>query len=137
MIQNRLLLKQKMKRSYFYLANLIISIGGLITILILVFAQIIYGNICPDLLSIPACYVILFLIIAVILSHLKITKDKNFIYFIGSSLGLLIATYFSTMQIQGSANCPQCLIGIPLCYAAFVMFNLLLILKILEIRSVE
>lgn len=125
-----------MKKSYLFAVNLTITIIGLFAVLILGIAQIIYGNICPNIFAIPACYILLFLLIAIILSHLKITKDKHFIYFICAGLGLLIATYFSILQSVGLAQCPQCLIGIPLCYMAFVMFNVLLILKVFEIKTV-
>lgn len=123
-----------MKKSHLYFANLIISILGLLTIIFLVSKQIITGNICPRLFEIPACFIILVLLISIILSHIKIFKDRNILYFLCAILGLLIAIYFSISQIRGLQDCPQCLIGIPLCYLSVLMFTLLLILKILEIN---
>lgn len=123
-----------MKKSHLYFANLIISILGLLTIIFLVSKQIIIGNICPPLFEIPACFIILILLVLIILSHIKIFKDRNMIYFLCAILGLLIAIYFSFSQIRGLQDCPQCLIGIPLCYLSVLMFTLLLILKILEIK---
>lgn len=123
-----------MKISHFYSANLIILIIGLITIIVLVSTQIIFGNVCPPLFNIPACFILLVILILMLFSHIGHIKYKNIIYFVCALIGLAIAIYFSYSQICGLQDCPS-LLEIPLCYLSVLMFSLLLILKIFEKRK--
>ncbi len=121
-----------MKTSFLSLTIFIIAGIGLITVSGLVIGQIVFGNVCPDLFSIPACYVVLFLISLLIFS---ILKNNNFLYFFSGIAGLLIAVYFSFLQINEVSECPKCFIGIPLCYLSLFMFGILLTLRIVKIKS--
>lgn len=115
-----------------FISILIISLIGLATIFVLVFEQIAYGNICPPILGAPACYIILVFIL--LISHLKIIEDKNILFFSSAGICWLIAIYASYSQINGLLECPKCLVEIPLCYLSLIMFSILIILKLFEIK---
>lgn len=79
-------------------------------------------------MNIPACYLVSISFLIIILSE-KINSTKNLlIYYIGSILGLLIAVWFSMMEISNSSICPR-LFQIPMCYISLIMFILLILLK--------
>lgn len=113
------------------------------TIMIISFIGIIFGiwliskdlkihGFCPKLIILPACYpvtIAFFLIYASSYSRRK--KTSNTLFFTGDGLGLVLAIWFSFSQIMGLQECPK-LFGLPLCYASFFTFLLLLILHLIK-----
>ena len=87
------------------------------------------GNICPKIMGIPACYIILSCLAFAIVSHTNLFKDKNRLYFIGVLTALSIATIGTIGNIFGYVECPKTMDGTPLCYLSFVLFSSLLITK--------
>ena len=92
-----------------------------------------YGNICPKIVNIPACYIILACLVIPLIIHL--VKGSNSIYFMVAGLAWSIATYGSIMQISGIIECPKTDGGTPMCYISFAMFSLLILLKAIDLKK--
>ena len=97
----------------------------------LVYKEIVNGDICPKILNIPACYIIMVCLVIPLIIHL--IKGSNRIYFIFTGLAWSIATYGSIMQFFKIIECPKTAEGIPMCYISFIMFSLLILLKTVEL----
>ena len=89
-------------------------------------------QVCPQLLSIPACYIIMACLIVPLIAH--IFNFSNKIYFAGTGLALSIATYGAITNLLGYAECPKTSDGIPMCYISFLLFFSLIVLKWVNIR---
>jgi len=100
----------------------------------LVWDQYSSGDICPPVLGIPACYIILACVLAAIVSHTGALKDKNILFYLGSGIAMIFAVVGSIGNIAQILTCPKTSSSIPMCYISFVMFGTLILLKTLEIR---
>ncbi len=111
-------------------------VGGLILwgTMNLVWNQYSNGDICPPIFGIPACYIILACILAAIISHTCILKDKHLLFSLGSGVAILFATVGSVGNLFEVLACPKTSSGIPMCYISFAMFGSLILVKILEIK---
>ena len=90
-------------------------------------------QVCPQLLSIPACYIIMACLLIPLIAHIFNLSHK--IYFAGTGLALSIATYGAVTQFVGFSECPKTSGGTPMCYISFLLFFSLVILKWMSIRS--
>ncbi len=99
----------------------------------LAFQEFTQGNICPKILGIPACYIILACFIVPLIVHLF--KFNNLLYFLATGLAWSIATYGSIMQIRGIIECPKTSGGTPMCFISFGIFTTLILLKSIEIAK--
>lgn len=109
----------------------LIAAAGLASVLALAWAEAVRGGVCPPLAGVPACYVLTFVLAGALAAHLAGFRAVSLA---AAAAGLLIALNFSYLEATGAASCPRCLVGFPLCYAALLMFALLLLLKTLEIK---
>lgn len=91
------------------------------------------GEVCPSLIGIPACYIILFCVVLLFISHFRLVNDKNIGFYFGTGLPWLIAFYATVKQALQIIQCPKSSSGIPMCYLSFGFFSALLILKYLEV----
>lgn len=107
---------------------------GLYGTISLVVMELREGNICPKILSIPACYLILICFVLVLTSHSQLFKDKNWGYFIGAGIAFSIAIIGTIGQLTGMIECPKTTSGIPMCYLSLAFFSTLLLLKIVTIK---
>jgi hypothetical protein len=110
---------------------ILIGLSGTIP---LVSKEYLNGNVCPKIIGIPACYIILSCLVLAIISHSKIIRDKNRLYFIGVVLALSIATFGSVGNILEYVECPKTEGGIPMCYLSFLIFFGLFLSKIIIIK---
>lgn len=99
----------------------------------LVYNEITQHNVCPKLLGIPACYIILACFVIPFVAH--IFKGKHSIYFAFTGFAFVIAFVASIMQFTGNAECPKTASGTPMCYYSLVLFSSLLLFKILLIKN--
>ena len=99
----------------------------------LVYKEIVYGDICPKIINIPACYIIMVCLVIPLIIHL--IKGSNSIYFMFTGFAWSIAIYGSIMQLSETIECPKTAEGIPMCYISFVMFSLLILLKAIELTK--
>ncbi|MGH1336244.1 MAG: hypothetical protein ACRBFS_08955 [Aureispira sp.] len=102
----------------------------------LVYDEFIVGHICPKILGIPACYIIMLCLIIPLGVHLLIPRKTGY-YFLGISIALSIASYGSIMQILGIAECPKTSNGTPMCFLSFLIFISLFLLKKIEYQVVR
>lgn len=121
-----------MRKRYLHFAVLLLASVGLIATIILVAGEIITGGVCPKVLGIPLCYVVLLLILTIIVSHLK---TSNILYFAAASIGLIIAVIMSYLQFNDCAQCPKAFEIVPMCYLSVILFGGLLGLKIKQKRQ--
>jgi len=95
----------------------------------LVYNEFVHHSICPKILNIPACYIIMGCFIIPLLGHLL--KWNNFIYFIGTGLAFSIALFGTITQLLETVQCPKTSTGIPMCFISLSIFTSLIILKIM------
>ena len=110
-------------------------IFGLISSIPLVNSEIKKGNICPKIMGLPACYIILSCLIIAALSHANLIRPNNTMYFIFVIIPLSIAIFGTIGNILGKVECPKTGNGIPMCYISFAMFSILLICKIIILKT--
>jgi len=99
----------------------------------LVWKEVTQGDICPKLIGIPACYIILTCFVIPLLGHLL--KWNNGIYFMFTGLAFIIAFIASIMQLTGNGDCPRTENGTPMCYYSLALFSVLFFSKIIHIRK--
>lgn len=99
----------------------------------LVLDEIKTGNGCPKIWIIPACVIILVCFLIPFVSH--ILKKWINLYFVFTGLALTIAIIASIMQVRGQGECPKLNNGTPMCYLSFLIFSVLIILKIIEKKN--
>ena len=96
----------------------------------LVIDEIQTGNGCPKIWLIPACLIILICFLIPLIVHLL--KKYTSLYFIFTGLAVSIAIIASIMQYTGNGSCPKLNGGTPMCYLSFILFTVLIILKIIH-----
>lgn len=94
------------------------------------YRQLSSGSICPEIIGIPACYIILACFVVPFIAQLF--DLSNALFFAGVLLAWSIAAYGSALQIQGVAECPKTEGGIPMCYISLGIFTSLILLKIIQ-----
>ena len=99
----------------------------------LAYKQFSLGNICPKILGIPACYIILTCFVISFFIHLFGQYHK--VYFAMTGLAWMIATFASVMQLMGIIECPKTSGGTPMCFISFVIFTTLIVLKAIELQQ--
>ena len=92
------------------------------------------GNICPKIIGIPACYIILLSFIMVLVSHSNLLKDSHWLYIIGAGVAWSIAATGTVGQLRGVIECPKTAGGTPMCYLSLAFFSTLLLLKLAETK---
>ncbi len=103
---------------------LFLSIGflGFLGGFFISYKNIIYGDACPNLWILPACYLVT---IGYALMLLASFKKKNKIFFTGWIPVFLLAFFGSVMEILGFETRPKTSTGIPMCF-----FSLLIVLLV-------
>jgi len=87
------------------------------------------GNICPKILGIPACYIVLVCFTMALVAHLIPQKNSKWIYFFFIGIVTLIATTGTIGELTGLAKCPRTDGGTPMCFISLAICLSLLILK--------
>ncbi len=115
----------------------IIIVAGLVGVSGLAHEEFVEGGVCPEVLRVPACYIIFICFIFLILSHANLLKDKNLLFFAGAGVAEAIALSGSAGQLMGWLECPKTESGTPMCYLSLGLFTSLLVLKVLQLKSVS
>ena len=102
----------------------------------LVVEEIKTGDGCPKLVGIPMCLVVLICFAVPLIAHLS-KKKLNLVYFFFTGAALTIAVVASIMQFMNYGECPKLDNGTPMCYLSFLIFLLLIILKIRSIQPIN
>ena len=98
----------------------------------LVLKELESGDGCPKIWSIPACLIILVCLIIPAIAHLL--KKWSKLYFIFTSIAVIIALVASILQLTGNGECPQTDNSIPMCYLSFLIFATLISLKLYQLK---
>jgi hypothetical protein len=101
------------------------------------YKELVSPGFCPPypVLGIPTCFVMAFYFAFILVSQfVKYRPISNLLFQVGSIAGLATAIWFSVNHWQGNVQCPI-LLGIPICYAAFVDFLVLVILN--QVRCID
>jgi len=122
-----------MRIKYLNWLLLLVFAIGIIGAGFLVFDEIKTKNVCPKLLGIPACYIILACFVIPFFAN--IVKGKNYIYFLFTGIAFVIALVASIMQFTGLGECPKTDNGTPMCYYSLLLFTTLIFFKIVIIKS--
>ena len=108
----------------------IMGIGGASS---LVYNEFTNGLICPKLIGIPACYIIMLCFLIPFISHLF--NLHKLYYYIGTGLAFSIALYGSVMQLLRVVECPKTNRGLPMCFISLSIFTGLIILKLISLKK--
>ena len=100
----------------------------------LVIEEYAIGNICPKILNIPACYIVLGFFAGALISHLYPSKISTRFYFIFIGSVCIIAVTGTLGEIFGFASCPKTHSGIPMCFISLAICILLIVFKLLHIK---
>ena len=98
----------------------------------LVIGEINQGNVCPKILGIPACYIIMACFVIPLLIH--VANKLTSWYFTFTSLAFSIAAFASYYQYNGLAECPKAANGTPMCYYSLAIFTSLIVLRMIYNR---
>lgn len=91
--------------------------------------------ICPTLLGIPACYIILAAFI--ILLSLHLSKANKYYFYALASVPISIAAYGTFFQIFGWIECPKTDAWTPMCFISLSMFSSITILKYIHSKLIN
>jgi hypothetical protein len=104
------------------LTGVIIGMGTVAIILStwLVYSQLFVRPTCPELLGIPACYLVLVCyLVATISAAFPGSASAGILFYAGIGSALAIATYGSSGQATGNVTCPS-FEGLPMCFTSFL-----------------
>jgi len=96
--------KNKVVRIIAYLGMVALTVIGLLGVIPLVRSELALGDVCPKIIGIPACFIILICLI--------------FITFVSNAIGYV--------------ECPKTSGGFPMCYLSFMIFAGIGILRLVE-----
>jgi hypothetical protein len=103
----------------------------------LAYAEYSRSNICPKLLSIPACYVILALVLLATISQAGWLGDKHWLFFLATGVAASLALTGTIGQLSGGIECPKTSGGTPMCYLSLAMFGSLIVLQLIALRYAQ
>ena len=109
----------------------IISFLGFIASMVLVLRNKRNPDYCPKFADLPACFIVALAYVLVLVSAvLNLKWLSDLMFFGGAFVGLSVGLWFSYRNITKQEDCPKLFI-IPLCYASFFMFVLLIVLRLI------
>jgi len=119
---------------------LIIKVNSMYYLIICLLLFVIYGsfmlsrkdyrkkNVCPKVLGIPACYIVLLFFIGALLVHVS-DFSVGFSYYIFLSIPFLLALTGTITELTGKVICPRTPGGTPMCYLSLGFCVVLIGLK--------
>lgn len=93
------------------------------------------GDICPKILGIPACYIVLACFSAALIGHLIPRSSGNWIFFLFVGIVTLIASTGTIGELTGTAKCPRTAGGTPMCFISLAICLSLLASKFAWLKS--
>lgn len=112
----------------------ITTVIGLWGVVPLVRSQLAYGDVCPTVIGIPACFIILGCLILIIFHLFRLAEWGRRLFWMGTIIALAIATFGSVSNMVGYVECPKTSGGTPMCYISFMLFLGITVLGYLEGR---
>ena len=86
-------------------------------------------NICPKIIGIPACYIVLGSFTGALLAHFLPAKNGKWIYFFFVGIVTMIASTGTIGELTETVRCPRTAGGIPICF-----FSLAICLSLLAAK---
>jgi len=99
----------------------------------LAFNEFLQEGTCPKLGFVPACYIIFSCLIIPFGTH--IFGKGKIIYFLFTSIALVIAAYATVGQLLGKVQCPKTDDGFPMCFISLAIFTSLVVLKSVHLKK--
>lgn len=93
------------------------------------------GDVCPKILGIPACYIVLVCFLGGLVAHLLPVSKGKYIYFFFIGLVTLIASTGTIGELTGLAKCPRTSGGTPMCFISLAICVSLLVSKIVLLST--
>ena len=93
------------------------------------------GDICPKILGIPACYIVLFCFSTALVGHLLPSLNGNWIFFLFVGIVTLIASTGTIGELTNTAKCPRTAGGTPMCFISLAICLSLLSTKYAWLKS--
>ncbi len=93
------------------------------------------GDVCPKILGIPACYIVLACFSAALIGHLIPRSSGNWIFFLFVGIVTLIASTGTIGELTGTAKCPRTAGGTPMCFISLAICLSLLASKFAWLKS--
>ena len=91
-------------------------------------------NICPKIMTVPACYIVCLFFIATLLSHFFFPAVPVW-YFGFLAVPFLIALAGTITELRGKVICPRTPGGTPMCYLSLGFCSFLMALKTLSLSG--
>ena len=92
------------------------------------------GNICPKILGIPACYIVLACFTIAFIAHLIPSPKSKWAFFFFVGIVTLIASTGTIGELTGTAKCPTTAGGTPMCFISLSICLSLLISKFAQLK---
>jgi len=92
------------------------------------------GNICPKILGIPACYIVLFCFVMAFIGQLMPDKNGRRIFFLFVGIVTVIALTGTVGELTGITKCPRTGGGTPMCFISLAICVSLLASKFSLLR---
>ncbi len=122
-----------MKKKVFRISIYLLLLWVLSAVAKLSYLHATTSEICPLLINIPACYIILFSVSGALITHYL---RYSHLFFIFSSIPLLLALAGTVLQILGKVECPKNETGIPLCFISLGIFLTVVGLKLVANKNI-
>jgi len=90
------------------------------------------GNLCPTIVGIPACYIVLTCFIVGLVSH---ALRRYSIYFVFIGIVAIIAVIGTVGDLTGVMKCPRTDSGIPMCYISLTICTTLLVAQYFHLNK--
>lgn len=116
------------------LTGMIVALGfvGVLLTSWLVASQIFVGPTCPDLLGIPACFMVLAAyVVATVAAWFPGSAKAGLLFYLGAGTAFIIAVSFSFCQARGTLSCPT-FEGFPMCFTSLLGSSSMLALDVLR-----
>lgn len=110
---------------------IVISVLSILVIPWLIYNEIQTPGYCPPypLLGVPTCYVVpVYFGLIVVSQFIRQRLLASLLFQFGAIAGMATAIWFSVNHVLGNLQCPV-LFGLPLCFAAFAAFLVLITLN--------
>jgi len=124
--------KNKVVRIIAYLGMVALTVIGLLGVIPLVRSELALGDVCPKIIGIPACFIILICLIFITFGLFRIAKFGHKLFWIGTLIAVSIAAFGTVSNAIGYVECPKTSGGFPMCYLSFMIFAGIGILRLVE-----
>jgi len=92
------------------------------------------GNICPKILGIPACYIVLACFSIALFGHFIPQYNGNWLFFLFVGVVTLIASTGTIGELTETARCPRTAGGTPMCFISLTICLSLLASKFVGLK---